>query len=157
MFSCLNSCSDGSKSSGNVLPSAAQKALQGADRFELLSLNPDELADKTDTDAFHGWNVLGTTEVKDPDTRANLISRFKAGVAENDGTVANCFNPRHGIKVTHDGETHEFVICFECFSVEWHVDGQETKGFLITRSPQPTFDEILKESGVLLAGEAKPE
>lgn len=150
-FACVLGCS-----SGNSLPPAAAKVLQDATAFELLSLDPDRRENKSDTDGLHGWRVLGTTSIKDSDTKAKLISRFGAGVAENDGTVAACFNPRHALKVTHDGKTHEFIICFECYQVQWYVDGQETKGFLITASPQPTFDEVLRNANVPLAAKSEP-
>jgi len=149
-FSCLLGCS-----SGNSMPPAAAKVLKEATAFELLSLDPGRRENKSDADALHGWKILGTAAIKDADTRAKLISRFAAGVAENDGTVAACFNPRHAIKLTYDGKTHDFIICFECYQVQWYVDGQVTKGFLITASPQPTFDETLKNAGVPLAAESQ--
>ncbi len=136
-------------SSGNRLPTAAEQALQDSADFELLSLEPN--AEKTEGNVFHGWNVLGATPIKDSEIRQKLISHFKAGVAENDGRVAACFAPRHGIKSTNDGKTYEFVICFECYQVQWYIDGQRSDGFLITDSPQPTFDEILKDENIPLA------
>ena len=136
---------------GNSLPSPADKALSRSASFELLSLDPDPRAEKIDGKGFHGWNVLGDMTIKSSDARAKLVATFKAGVAENDGKVADCFNPRHGIKVTDDGKTHEFVICFECYQVQWYIDGQKTEGFLITDSPQPTFDQVLNDANITLA------
>lgn len=141
--------------SGNRIPAVAEQAMKNSTDFEVLSLEPDPRVGKADGHDFHGWTVLGKTTIEDSNTRAKLISRFKAGVAENNGTVAACFNPRHGIKVTHHDKTHEFVICFECYQVKWFIDGQNAEGFLITQSPQPMFDEILSQANVPLAKKAK--
>ncbi len=136
-------------SSGSRLPSAAEQALQGSADFELLSLEP--LEEKTDGSGFHGWKILGTTPIKDSGTRAKLVSALKAGVADYDGGVAACFIPRHGIRVAHDGKTHEFVICFQCAQVQWYIDGQRVRGFPISGSPQLVFDEILEDANIPLA------
>jgi hypothetical protein len=137
--------------SAKSLPPLADEALKNGTEFELLSLDPDPDAEKTGSREFCGWKVLGSTVIKDSDTRAELIASIKAGVAENTGTVADCFYPRHGIKVTINGEIHEFVICFQCYQVNWNVDGNYKERFLITDSPQPTFDRILKDANVPLA------
>ena len=142
---------DGLQDDEDKLPQAAEQALRHSERFELLSLNPEHVEEMNQQDGFHGWEILGKAEIKDPSSRAKLVSVFKAGVAENDGTVAGCFNPRHGVSVTHDGVVHDFVICFECYSVEWFVVGSRTNGFLITDTPQPVFDKALKDAGLPLA------
>jgi hypothetical protein len=139
-------------SPGDSLSPAAEQALRDSADFELLSLDPDP--GKTEGNGLCGWNVLGKTTIKDATVRAKLISAFKAGVAESDDTAVNCFRPRHGIKVVHEGTTHEFVICFQCYQVEWYTNSDNTGGFHIAGSPQPTFDEILKASNVPVAKKA---
>lgn len=136
--------------SASSFPTSAEQALQESASFELLSLSPDPDTGSAADEDFHGWKVLGSTTIRDADTRAELIARFKSGVDENDGTVAECFNPRHGIRVVHDQQVHEFVICFECYQVKWFIDGEEREGFLISPSPQPTFDEVLREADIPL-------
>src|SRR5262249_56401493 len=89
-----------------------------AKELELYSLARSERGVK---DGFHGWKVLGSTTVKDAETVKKLAAAFKKGVEENNGIVAACFNPRHGIRLTHDGKTVDLVICFECFSVQEFV------------------------------------
>src|SRR5262249_3205646 len=121
---------------------------------ELLSLSPGRPQQKP-KDTFHGWELLGKTTVNDAETRTKLVAAFKKGVDENKGVVAACFNPRHGIRVTHDGRTVDFVICFECFSVQVFAGDKQTKGFLITDSPASAFDSVLKEAKVPLAPKPK--
>jgi hypothetical protein len=135
--------------SADQMPPLAQAALEKTDTFELLSLDPDP-EKKTRKDGFHGWKVLGQTLIKDAKVRKDLVAAFKKGVEENDGIVADCFIPRHGIRIKHEGKTVDLVICFQCLKVYLYVDGKREKGFLVTRSPQPLFNQVLKSAGVPL-------
>ena len=125
--------------------------LEGAEQFELLSINPDRRAPKA-SDNFHGWNVLGRTTVKDANIRKKLVAAFRKGVEENDGVVAACFNPRHGIRATFEGKSVDLVICFECFQTEVYAGGFSSERKLLnTNSPEPAFDGVLKAASVPLA------
>jgi hypothetical protein len=130
----------------NGIPRAAWNALANADRFELLSLNPD--LSKPD---YYGHEVLGQTTITDAATRERLNEAFQSGVRANDGRMMACFNPRHGIRVTHAGVTTDFVICFECRQVQVWRGNQKIAFFLVSDSPQPVFDDVLKSAGVPLA------
>ena len=81
-----------------------------------------------------------------PDTRKRLVAALEKGVEENKGDVMKCFNPRHGIRVTHEGMTADFVICFECFQVMVYVAGGKGQRFLITDSPAPIFNQTLQHA-----------
>jgi hypothetical protein len=141
----------------NDLPKAAAEALDQAESLEVYSLDPsrvrpkpgEEKEDKRET--FHGFRVYGKATVKDPDTRKKLVAAFKAGVEDSIGAAALCFNPRHGIRVTHNGKTFDFVICFECLQIRVYEGETEGKTVLTADSPQPVFDKILREAKVPLA------
>ena len=144
------------------VPSAVLEVLEGTDEFELLSLNPDRKTDEGPAkDDFHEWQVLGKTTVKDAKTRKQLIDALKQGVKQNlemgkqiavgEPMFAECFNPRHGLKATHDGKTVELVICFECFRVYAYFDGPKLEHMIPTTGrQQPVFDAILKKASVPL-------
>ena len=129
----------------NVIPATAAAILEQADHFELLSLSPS-YQHKVVKGNFHGYRVLATAAINDPETRKKLVSAFKKAVAENGGIVAKCFNPRHGIRVSRNEKHEDFVICFECYQVR--MSGEVRGGFLITGSAQPLFDSVLHSSGV---------
>src|SRR5215471_6799008 len=94
--------------------------------FELYSLDPA----KEDYDkGFHGYAVLGKTVVKDADVRKKMIASLYKAIAENDGTAADCFVPRHGIRATHKAQSVDVLSCV----------------------PEALFDKVLKEAGVPLA------
>jgi len=137
------------------IPSDIREILENADNFELLSIDPD-IRGSTRNNLFHKWNVLGRIMVRDRSARIKLVTAFRRGVEENPGYAAACFNPRHGIRASYAGKSVDLVICFECAQVEAYSDGRERSGFLITASPEPEFDAILRSANVPLARDLKP-
>jgi hypothetical protein len=132
----------------NKIPDAAKAILEKADEFELYSLDPDRTKEKP-KDAFHGWKVLGKTAIKDKKDRERVLAAVFKGVADSDGSVAACFNPRHGIRAVKGETTVELVICFECLSLEiWQ--GEKRSTALTAHTPQPALDKVLKDAGVTL-------
>jgi hypothetical protein len=138
----------------NKLPDDAQAVLAGADRLVLLSLDPVPPKERPQ-DHFRGWKVLGRTEVKDKATRERIVAALTKGIAENKGNLARCFNPRHGISATQGGTTVDLVICFECLQIRVAVNGKDGPLVLVTESPEPVFDKVLKDAGVPLAPKPK--
>ncbi len=131
------------KDPGDYLVSLLDKATE----LEVFSLDPMARNEK---DGFHGYKILGKTAVKDADTCKLLVTAFKKGVKENKGTAANCFIPRHGVRFKIDKVTVDLVICFQCFQVHQYYDDKSGPAFLITDSPQPAFNKVLKDAGVPL-------
>ena len=131
----------------NRLPGDAKEALEKADQFELLSLDPY----KTDKEkGFHNHPVLGKTTIKAGKDRKKIVSALLKGIADNKGEVGKCLEPRHGIRVKHDDKTVDFVICFHCKHIHVYVGDKKTN-LRTTGSPQTVFDGILKTAKVPLA------
>jgi hypothetical protein len=131
------------------VPAEVQAILAKAEQIEVLSLSPSPDKDRTRT-SFHGYPVLGKTILKDEKTRKALVEELEKGVKENKGEVANCFLPRHGIRAVVDDKPVDLLICFQCLQVKYHI-GEKAGEFLVTRSPEPAFDKVLKDAGVRLA------
>jgi hypothetical protein len=129
----------------NVIPAAAAAILKQPDQFELLFLNPQLQQEPAGAD-YHGFRVVRTVVINDAETRQRLVSSFERAIAENQGTAAACFNPRHGIRVTRNHKQVEFVICFECNRVR--VFGVVRGEFLVTNSAQASFDSVLRNKGI---------
>jgi hypothetical protein len=129
----------------NVIPAPAAAILDQADHFELLSLDPHPQGKAAKGD-FYGYRVLGTAFIENTETRKKLVSAFKRAVAENQGYVAACFNPRHGIRVARNEKQADFVICFECAQVQ--VFGEVQGTFLISSSARILFDSVLRDSEI---------
>lgn len=132
----------------NSLTPQVQAVLNKADQIELLSLSPEHLQEKP-KDAFHGWRVLGSTTIKGDD-KAAALTALRAGIAANDGMVAGCFNPRHGVRATQGGKTVDLVICFECLQISVYVGEEREKGVLTTAQAQPLFNKLLTAAKVPL-------
>jgi hypothetical protein len=131
------------------VPAPVMDALQHADRYELLSLDPRHYREPP-PDNFHRWKVLGRTSVTDPATRKKLNRALRIG-AWGAGMPYMCFNPRHGIHVIQAGKSVDLVVCFECRQARAFDGAQPTEGFGVSGSPQPDFDEVLRNAGVPLA------
>lgn len=139
-----------------VLPADVKRVLETGDRFVLLTLDPkepDTFAEgsplPTDEDTFHGYHILGQTQIKKE--RTELLLALYKGIAESDGTAAACFIPRHGISATAEGETVDLVICFQCLSLQIHSKNAHGKSVLLTSSPQPTFQRVAQKGGLKTA------
>jgi hypothetical protein len=144
----------------NRIPEVVQRLFGKAETFELYSLDPErKVGDDGKVvevkDGFHGWKVLGKTEVKGAAERKRLADALRLGAEDNFGMAAACFIPRHGLRLKGGGKTVDLVICFECLQVSVFVDGERKQGFLTTGEPQKEFDSQLKAAGVKLPKPAK--
>lgn len=138
------------RAADQTFPADLKALFDKAEKVEMLSLDPKFAKDQP-KDAFHGWNAFGKTVVKDKETRKKVLEAVVKGVEDSDGTAARCFNPRHGISVTLDGKTTDFVICFECYQIYVFRDGKRDQTLLTTRSPEKVLDKALMDAGVRLA------
>ncbi len=125
----------------NKLPEAAANILAKADTIELLALDPEPAKE-----GFRGYKILGKTELKG-DAKKGLMAAFEKG-SEGPIDPAKCFNPRHGLRATHDGKTVELVICFECAQFKVHMGDDKGQTLLVNKMPQAAFDKALKDAGI---------
>ena len=130
------------------IPRVAASAMRDADSFELLSLHPEP--GRPDA-AFHGFAVLGRAPVSDAATRRRLFDALQSGARWNVPLPALCFSPRHGIRATAGGRTVDLVICFECSQVKVWQGDRPAGMFIVSQSPQPAFDQALRDAGLPLA------
>jgi len=130
------------------LPVEVRALLDNCERLVLLSIEGEEygVPGSSDTD-FHGFDILGKTEIRDRDEREQLLGALYKGIDE--ATVpANCFGPRHGISATLGDETVDLVICFECLQIQ--IFPQDCL-LLTSDTPNNTFNAALVRANVPLA------
>lgn len=161
----------------NTLSAETKKILDTGQRFFLLSLDPmrvelrKKLAEEVQNDpgllrsygrrlrpvpppelVFHGYEVLGKTEIRDQRLRTELLRLLYQSTADADvGVVAACFAPRHGIRATLGDETIDLLICFECVRMIAYGNGSEE--VQITSTPAPAFNRVLKRARIPIAKE----
>ena len=129
------------------MPPPARAAMRNADSFELLSLNPEH---RRKDAAFHGFAVLGRATVSDQAARRRLYNALQSGARW--GTLpASCFDPRHGIHMVSNGKTIDLLICFHCGQAQVWQDDRLVTYFTISGSPEPVFDQALRDAGLPVA------
>ncbi|HEY2589135.1 MAG TPA: hypothetical protein VGI81_25555 [Tepidisphaeraceae bacterium] len=128
----------------------ALRPLDGAERYELFSLEPWMGVPAPGAGWFCNHAILGRVVITDRAVQDRLNTALRAGAWESDGSVGACFNPRHGIRVTHAGVNTDYLICFECRQVQVWRDGKLSHTFLTAPTPQPPFDDVLRAAGVPL-------
>lgn len=125
----------------NKLPAEVAAILEKADTVELLSLQPK--ADPEAKDSFHQYKILGKTTLKGADA-TKLVATVQKGIKDSDGTIARCFNPRHGLRASFEGKTAELVICYECNSIECFIGDKRVGTYTATTStPGTELNKIL--------------
>ena len=146
----LGSCA-GEPSFSDEIALETRGVLERPDGLEIFALHPyphmPEGAAEDGAD-FHGYRILGSTEVDDAAQRKVLIDLVAIGVDESDGTVAACFDPRHGLRVRQGDEVVDLVICFACLSMHLHGPGELQDSVTIDDSPEPAMTQQFESLGL---------
>jgi hypothetical protein len=138
------------RSDQNHIAATIQKFQASKIKLFLYSLDPNDLRIYTgkfpenSDKVFHRFPILGRTEITSAGEKTDLLKSFAKGILESDGSVASCFNPRHGIRIITGTTTNDFVICFECLGVHAYNFNSD-KGFLTSSSPNKVFNKLLDE------------
>ena len=139
----------------NRIPTEAKRILENASGMILMSLDPtlrspNIMARATESLSyrhFRGWRLLGQTNINDPVTRRKVSVSVERSVRDFDGLIAACFNPRHALRVTSGTQTYDFIICYECHSMEIYSGDHELPGVALTGSSEP-LDKVLQAAHV---------
>jgi hypothetical protein len=149
------------KTANNTPATRALRSIDPASvRMVLYSINPRKIwqgeSAAPDRKYFRNYRVIGSTEIVSPEERARVLDAFAKSVFDfvSGAYSIECFDPRHGLRVSIDGRTMDFLICFECQQVETKGFGK-ISGFSVNGEAQPVFDEVLRAHRVKLA--RKPE
>ncbi|TWU43689.1 hypothetical protein Poly51_62110 [Rubripirellula tenax] len=134
---------------GIPLPEEAANALRDGSGFKLYSIDPMIRDAGPEPDGFHDYAVLGSTVVTRTE-QDRLFESLSEGVEASVGAIAACFDPRHGIRVEHDGKVYDFLICFECLQIYWYTDGENNSTILVSDSPLDVFNTVLSDASIAL-------
>ena len=136
------------KSNQARIAAAIEKIPPSKVKLFLYSLNPrpvfGEKTPENSEKVFYRYPILGRIELTSAEEKRRLLESFAKGVSESDGTVAMCFNPRHGIRIITGTATNDFVICFECQQVQ-ACNFDTANSFLTSGSPGNVFNQFLDE------------
>ena len=142
------------------LPDGALQVLERCPQLTLFSLDPgegdyDTIVGSAPRPMFHDHAIKGQTVI-DADDKAALLASFYDGFVPPPSQLKQvgfgCFNPRHGIRATHDGKTVDLLICFGCMKYQGYLNDHQfavNKG--ITNAPAEKFKQILTGAGIAIA------
>jgi hypothetical protein len=142
----------------NRIPSAALRALTTDPKPVIFSLNPECVVYNNDgtmtplpesTPKFCGYEILGQSVVESRTDRARAVETIVNGIQNWNGRIAACFEPRHGIRVSGEGGTYDFLICFACSRVILQLPDGTITSIAISASGTP-LNEILSAANVRL-------
>ncbi len=131
----------------NRLPEAASEALLNDSGLVIFSLDPDQQQAVRGTKQFHDYLILGETVVGSSSYRQALAATLKRSLAAWEGGFPMCFNPRHGLRATHDGQSFDFLICFECDRLELYPPTGDSITLGLTDEPG-AFDDLLRAANI---------
>src|SRR5918993_1481937 len=107
-----------------AFPNDSYEVFTKSQQVTLYSLEPEKrIAGK---ELFHGYSVLGETEVSSQKLQSELKSSLVKAMAGAYG--AACFNPRHGLRLLNGDKTVDIVICFECGTTVIYYGEAKGKG-----------------------------
>jgi hypothetical protein len=96
------------------------------------------------------WTILKKGVVRDPSLLAALGTSLRAGIENSDGKGANCFLPRHAIRVRIGDRDVTILICFHC-EQGFVVNYPPCKGFFVSGEPAAAWDRVFKAAGLTIA------
>lgn len=124
------------------LPSAALEVARDSTTFEVMTLDPGQEG-AADQD-FHGHRILWRTIVTDRAAQERIVDIVNGGVSFF-ASPAKCFNPRHGVRMSHGKRTVDLVICYECGTIQIH-EGERSRR-RVTTNVQPDLDREFDKLG----------
>jgi hypothetical protein len=134
------------------VPQIAKAALEQGTDLELLSLDYGKDEVGNNVDSYVPRKILGIARLTDTDARKMVLAAFDRALREFDvqeDDAAECFYPRHGLRMQHDGKTFRFDICFECLQLEFYIDGKRQQT-IFHHSAQSLFNAVLSAANLSL-------
>jgi hypothetical protein len=113
----------------------ARITFEKSERLIVYSLDPGSEGRDLNPKAeqFHGFSVLGRTEIKDKRTQEEIVTDLYSSLSYL-GQMALCWEPRHGIRAIRDGQTVDLVICYRCGGIQTYYNGLKAGSGIVGRS-----------------------
>jgi|GEM_PF-4787958 len=95
---------------------------------------------------FQGYRVAGRVEIGTPAERKMVTETIEMAVLKGDDR-ADCFAPRHALRISDGVRTCDLLVCFSCNALRWSCEGGGT-GMAAIRGSSADFDAMLRGAGV---------
>jgi hypothetical protein len=126
----------------NALPTEAVRAMRTAQTSVLYSLG--NAVDSEET--LDGFKIARQKPL-DSAQSATAVEAIDASISGWNGAGAMCFDPHHALRVTANGHTYDFVICYSCHHLRVYRDGTPLAQVEVSRSSN-ILDKMLDAAGV---------
>lgn len=132
---------------------------RNAQEWTLYSIDPSVRGEAL-PDSFQGYLALGSHRVSDPKLLQQVVQELDEAAEMWGGSLAMCFNPRHGIRVTSGDKTFDMVICYECSRVYLYEGSDEVGIMYLTTDPQRELspnklNDLLTKAGIKLPAQPR--
>ncbi len=130
------------------IPKTAFQALEQSKTFHFLTLIPGGPIRTTNNNIFlHSHKILGWAVIKDKSIRMAILNNLYRNIESHDDKVADCFIPRHGIRVDVGGITWDWVICFECQKIRIYTSNCN-EYYIYVKNNGQFFNQIARMYGL---------
>ena len=127
-----------------AFPADSRNVFEQSDRFILYSIESRPTPNQANT--FHGYPIVGQTEIKDEKIKSDLVAHFYDGMAA-ESIAKGCFSPHHAIRAMKGQKTVDLVICFSCSGVHIYY-GEERSRTHVAQEPERFYNAVLATVGV---------
>ena len=143
---CLVDCAD---NTGNMPAAPLSLSHFSEGGLVLFRLDGDRHPEEASSDGaklLHDREILRSIQIATPRDRATIFMAFEdgeEGARRNPIIPADCFRPRHAIRITARGTTTDHLICFVCQNFMTWTNGEMTGGGSTSDRPQAVFESYL--------------
>ena len=116
------------------------KIIESHKSVEFYSLEPGR--DDTKESIFHGFPILDKKQLTDKKHVETIVKYLYKSINQSEGAIAECFFPRHGLKIKSKNEEIDLVICFECLQMRVYAKEETT---VLIEGDKKAFDQVAKE------------
>jgi len=139
----VNSQQPSSEKLKRAFPKDSYDVFMDSRQLILYSLEPEKRIEGKEL--FHGYSVLGKTDVSNAKLQAELKSSLVKAMAGAYG--ASCFSPHHGLRVIQDKKTVDVIIRFECGNIVTYYGEAKGEGD-VSDTPTRLYNRVLSDAGV---------
>jgi hypothetical protein len=136
---------------------AILKDAQTTGVIELISVSPKVLTepvdgglsrvlDVTDQQNIAGYPIISKSVVKLPHEKQLIISELNRAITQGPEEMADCFAPRHALRINLEGNDYYVLICFECSTARIFQSTTGAKHAIespIGKAPETLFNQLM--------------
>ncbi len=126
-----------------------QRAIKEVNLIEVWSIDPAIDTEKTVPISarlrpFHGFHVIGREEIRKRDEMNELLHEVFMSIATAPEESADCFAPRHGLRIYHKNGVIDLLLCYSCENGRI-FEAKEEGWFATSKAAEAKFDAVFKK------------